>query len=157
MRYYRFVISVAIALLVVNLSIAEEEYSANPFIASPEIVREIKNVIFDKYIGGQIAGRADVIKDAFSPDAVMLSPVLSDESESSLYRWLDMHSEADKWGAIANSNIDINKVKILKLDIIDERLATAQINMLDRVFEVVTLVKTKNGWKIASKVYVPQQ
>jgi hypothetical protein len=149
MRYYRFVISVAIALLVVNLSIAEEEYSANPFIASPEIVREIKNVIFDKYIGGQIAGRADVIKDAFSPDAV--------ESESSLYRWLDMHSEADKWGAIANSNIDINKVKILKLDIIDERLATAQINMLDRVFEVVTLVKTKNGWKIASKVYVPQQ
>ncbi|GFD91003.1 hypothetical protein KUL152_32290 [Tenacibaculum sp. KUL152] len=155
MRYYRFVISVAIALLVVNLSIAEEEYSANPFIASPEIVREIKNVIFDKYIGGQIAGRADVIKDAFSPDAVMLSPVLSDES--SLYRWLDMHSEADKWGATANSNIDINKVKILKLDIIDERLATAQINMLDRVFEVVTLVKTKNGWKIASKVYVPQQ
>lgn len=136
---------------------AEENQRKTVFATSEETTRQIEDVIFNKYMGGQISGDVRVIQDAFSVDAVMLSPNLSKAENKSLYRWLDMHSEVEKWGAVPNTKINTDNVKILKLDVIDERLATAQIKMEDRVYEVVTLVKIQGEWKIASKVYVPQK
>jgi hypothetical protein len=155
LKYYSFLVITIV--LVSKQSFAKESLIKAPFTNSSESLAQIEKVIFDKYIGGQISGDASLIKDSFSKDAVMLTPALPSSAASSLTRWLDMHSEADMWGASPNTNLNINEIKILKLDIIDDRLATAQIKMEERVYEIVTLVKIDNHWKIASKVFIPQR
>lgn len=155
LRFY-IVSSMLIALFYSASTAAKEGDKNTVFAHSKEVRAAIEKVIFNNYMGGQIIGDAEVIKAAFSPDSVMLSPNFSKKGHYSLNKWLDMHSEVTSWGAVPNKNIDINEVKILKLDVIDERLATAQIKMEDRVYEVVTLVKMEDVWKIASKVFIPQ-
>lgn len=157
MKLKRYSFFVAVLTILSQHSNASEDLSKKLFATSSANIKQIKEVIYDKYVGGQISGDASIIKDSFSPDAVMLTPILPHKADSSLEKWLDMHSEADKWGASANKNIDINEVKILKLDVIDDRMATAQIKMEDRVYEVITLVKIRSQWKIASKVFISQR
>ena len=150
-------ILLCLTFCLIQKAVAKDEQCVGVFCASNQSVKQIESVIFDKYIGGQVLGSVDLIRSAFSPDAVMLTPKPSDKNNGALRKWLDMHSEVEQWAVVPNKSIKVDEVKILSLDIIDERLATVQIKMESRVYEVVTLVKINEEWKIASKVYVLQK
>lgn len=135
---------------------ANEKQCEPLFCVSPETVVSIKKVIYENYLGGQIIGSAAIIQSAFDKNAVMLRGNNNSKDKVKLTRWLDMHSLVAEWAKVPNPNLNIDDVELLSLDVIDERLATAQIRMQNRVYEVLNLVKVDGNWLIASKVYIVQ-
>lgn len=124
--------------------------------SSSSTLDSIKSVIYDNYLGGQKSGDAELITSAFNMDSVMLRPYTDEQGTPRLTRWLDMHTEAGSWGRVANRRLDLSKITTLSTDVIDDRLAVVSLKVDDSVYEVLSLVKVDNVWKIASKVYIPQ-
>ncbi|GEA11971.1 nuclear transport factor 2 family protein [Alteromonas sp. KUL49] len=152
MKNYSFIIACWFALTLQPLAANTETL----FATNEETLSQIKQTIYNNYIGGQIIGSAEMIQQAFDKNAVMLRPVKQPMDGARLERWDDMHSLAERWAVIPNDSLLIDEIKLLAIDVIDQRLATVQLKVEDRVYEVLTLVKIDQDWKIASKVYINQ-
>jgi len=125
--------------------------------ASDDSREKIRSVIFDQYLRGQKIQSAETIRQAFSPESVMLYSYQNGAKEYQLDRWLDMHDLVGEWAEQSSPDMDLSKFNILSLDIVDERIAVVTLKVEDRVFDALTLVKEGDDWKIASKVYVSQK
>ena len=130
--------------------------SHNVLHISPETRAEIEAVLYDKYLGGQKQGRADLLQSAFNKDAVMLRPTKADDGTVYLRKWTDMHSVAASWAETARPDLDYNDFKILSISAVDERMAVVLFRFNDSVYDGITLAKIGDEWQIAAKVYIKQ-
>lgn len=124
--------------------------------ASLKTEAEIRDVIYNKYLGGQKLGSAEILKSAFNPDSVMLLPGKDEAGKPKLTRWTDMHDEASKWAENPDPNLNFEDHKILSLNVVDDRIAVVLLDVNGRVYDAITLAKIDDDWTIASKVYIPQ-
>lgn len=137
-------------------TVVNENHTA--LLASSQETRDaVKSVIFDQYLKGQKLQSADTIRQAFSPDSVMLFSTQDQENNYRLERSLDMHDLVGEWARQSSPDMDLSKFEILSLDIVDERIAVVTLKVQERVFDALTLVKEGDEWKIASKVYILQK
>ncbi len=117
---------------------------------------EIKNVLYEKYLGGQKNSSVETLRDAFHPDSVMFFPSKDDAGKSYLQRWTDMHSTVVGWAEPGNPDLTFDNFEILSMNVVDERMAVVIFKIEDRVYDAITLINIDNTWKIASKVYILQ-
>ena len=117
---------------------------------------EIKNVLYNNYLGGQKNSSVETLRQAFHPDSVMIFARKDKAGKSYLQKWTDMHSTVVDWAEPGFSDLDFDNFEILSMDVVDERMAVVIFKIEDRVYDAITLLKIDNDWKIVSKVYIRQ-
>lgn len=121
-----------------------------------ETREEIKNVLYEKYLGGQKNSSVETLRNAFHPDSVMLFPSKDEAGKSYLQKWTDMHSTVVGWAEPGNPDLNFDNFEILSMNVVDERMAVVIFKIEDRVYDAITLINIDDTWKIASKVYILQ-
>ena len=117
---------------------------------------QIESVLYEKYLGGQIHGDAELLKSAFNVDSVMFRPSKSEDGTDYLHKWTDMHSVVTGWAKDAKPDLNIQDYEILSVNAVDERMAVVLFKYNTSVYDAITLVKIDDEWQIAAKVYIKQ-
>lgn len=125
--------------------------------ASEKSRADVESAIFDKYLLGQKMKSADIIRDAFHPESVMIYSGQDAEGNYHFRRWLKMHETVAEWAEQSSTDLDLTQFEILSMNIVDDRMAMVVLKVQERVFDGITLVKEGNEWTIASKVYIAQK
>lgn len=132
------------------------ETASSAMSESSESYAEIRNVLYNRYLGGQKDSSVETIRRAFHSDSVMFFPRSDKAGKSYLQKWTDMHSTVVQWAEPGAPDLNFDNFEILSMDVVDERMAVVIFKIEDRVYDAITLLKIENDWKIVSKVYIRQ-
>ncbi|MEM8770967.1 MAG: nuclear transport factor 2 family protein [Pseudomonadota bacterium] len=133
-----------------------------PFSAGAEEIKSgdendraaISRVIQD-YFDGIGAADEERLNRAFAADkAAMVGVVKHRDGEKELMAFPDMKKVIANWAGNPEPEGVARDGAIMNMDIVDGRIAMVMFRYKDEYYDVLTLVKLNDEWKIATKTFV---
>ncbi len=113
----------------------------------------IKGVIED-YFDGIGAADAERLNRAFAADKAAMIGVVNTENGPELRAFKDMEAVIANWAGDPNPEGVGRDGEIMDINIVDGRIAMVMFRYKDEYYDVLTLVKLGDSWKIATKTFV---
>ncbi len=112
--------------------------------------------VFDYFHGQGAADRERLFRAFAAEQAFMIAVLPDDEGVDAVRRWDDMATVLEAWSSNETPPGEARSGEILQINITDGRIATVHFRSADRFYDVLTLAKVGDDWKIIAKAFVLQ-
>ncbi len=106
------------------------------------------------YFDAQGSADRDRLSNTFDEAAAMY--LIEEKTNQQVLRSKPIGEVIDTWSSNPNAPGVGRSGEILSMHVVDGQMATVMFRFTDQFYDALTLVKLDGEWKIATKVFIPQ-